>query len=462
MAELTDEQHFENRRILHNLLEEVPQDVAKIIKLYDYDEEGKAIHKNMLKISKPEIQNAADFLLQVQPDDKTKPGLVAAIINRIDSLLLEKCNKCDSFYSIGREDTPSINCQSCGQGAHEPCYKDLARIISSYPGVIFLCARCENTESKTATSKQQPQDEIQDLLTQLTPTDDKQDDASQPSKQENPDDNEPPICQLYKRGACPHGITGLRKVNDRICNFSHPKRCMKYCQFAEDPETGCSDGRDCDYFHPILCKFALKDKLCTNRSCRFTHIRGTKRFRPRTEDREKQVNPGATNRQNRHSFTSFNPTNNIETKSQAWERNEGQYPPAKVWENQAPHSPKPNPPMRPQINQEQVQNGIHLAFLEEMKTQMRDMQKEIREMKEAYRPQPIPFLPNPMIHHLLQNPHSQQPLPVNHQNQKVNMPHAPQQIQSASQNQIHPHPAHILQLQESNQKPQQHPFQPQV
>ena len=431
MVNLDDEQHYENQQILHQLLSEAPNDaVKKVIKLYNYDNEGTVIYKDMLKSAKKDLQSTAEFLLQIQIEEQVKSKLVSAIIKRIDSLLLEQCQKCENFYKIDREDVPTITCQNCGQGVHEPCYKDLSRTISAYPGIVYICANCISPGSKSSTQSQPNEENIQ--LTQNSQSDqenvqihlpprpnpDNQESHSQLPFSPDDENNDRPLCQLYKRGACPPGITGLRKINGRICNSAHPKRCQKWCQYGDDQEMGCSEGRDCERFHPILCKFSLKFKLCTNRSCKFNHVKGTRRYRPRAEDQQAE--------QNSNSYTAeqgrFPPNPHASTRTEnksfhnpVWDRRTSQQiqKPVKVWDNQ---------------NVPENSENIQLSFLEEIKTQMREMQKEIREMKENYRSQPIPFLPNPLLN-LHQNPHHPHLAQIQ-QNLQPNLPQVMQQMSS--------------------------------
>ena len=431
MVNLGDEQHYENRQILHQLHSEAPNDaVKKVIKLYNYDNEGTVIYKDMLKSAKKDFQSTAEFLLQIQIEEQVKSKLVSAIINRIDSLLLELCQKCEKFYKVDREDVPTITCQNCGQGIHEPCYRDISRTIASYPGIVYICANCINPSSKSSTQSQ-PSEE-KDQLSQNSQENSQTHlpAASQsPNRGANhsqlpfsPDDDKEhdmPLCQLYRRGACPHGITGLRKINGRVCNSAHPKRCQRWCQYGDDQEMGCSEGRDCERFHPILCKFSLKYKLCTNRSCKFNHVKGTRRYRPRTEE-DQQVKENSNNYNQEQGRYPSNPhastrTENRSFHNPAWDPKQSHQSqkPVKVWDSQ--HALE-NP------------ETIQLSFLEEIKTQMREMQKEIKEMKENYRSPPIPFLPNPLLnlHQNPQHPH----LAQSQQNLQPSFPQVVQQMSS--------------------------------
>ena len=37
------------------------------------------------------------------------------------------------------------------------------------------------------------------------------------------------------------------------------------------------EGKECKFFHPIVCKFSLGKRLCANKNSKFVHIKGTAR-----------------------------------------------------------------------------------------------------------------------------------------------------------------------------------------
>ena len=39
---------------------------------------------------------------------------------------------------------------------------------------------------------------------------------------------------------------------------------------------GCDHGKDCEYYHPPLCKTSIKSGICSKQECNFHHIKGTK------------------------------------------------------------------------------------------------------------------------------------------------------------------------------------------
>ena len=82
----------------------------------------------------------------------------------------------------------------------------------------------------------------------------------------------PDNCPDYIRGCCPHGISG------RNCSLPHRKRCNRFCRNGPHPRYGCTKDTDCLFFHPELCKFSVRNRVCLNLSCVFTHLKFTRRL----------------------------------------------------------------------------------------------------------------------------------------------------------------------------------------
>ena len=306
--ELTEEEHELNRNILTELIIDAPADIVSMLTCYNYDQNAEDIYNQLSRFKKAQLQEAAVFLQQPAKTYKYKDQLVRAIISRIDSLLLEHCTKCESKYSINKDDIPILSCINCGQGCHYECYKDIVDIVKSYPGIHFQCHRCEikstqsnldiesqetpktpNVEQDNSQEDDHPLTPGQPPRTPATPSQPSQPTnpftPSQPSQPPiNPDEPARPTCQRYIRGNCPHGILGKNLVNGEMCFFGHPKRCMKFCRNGPYSRFGCNKGRDCEYMHPILCKYSLKYRKCTNRKCKFTHLKFTQRYETENAD----------------------------------------------------------------------------------------------------------------------------------------------------------------------------------
>ena len=88
-------------------------------------------------------------------------------------------------------------------------------------------------------------------------------------------------------------MNGKLMVDGQICPYRHVKRCKKFCRHGAKGKQGCRRGNDCKFFHPTLCKFSVKSRLCTNKSCKFTHLRGTAREAPKKGETQKANSRGS-------------------------------------------------------------------------------------------------------------------------------------------------------------------------
>ena len=85
-----------------------------------------------------------------------------------------------------------------------------------------------------------------------------------------------PVCKHYKNARCKYGISG-KKDGEGVCPYSHPKLCKKLIEHGNRGQRGCTKGDNCELFHPKMCHRSLRDRTCINPSCKFMHVKGTKR-----------------------------------------------------------------------------------------------------------------------------------------------------------------------------------------
>ena len=92
----------------------------------------------------------------------------------------------------------------------------------------------------------------------------------------NLSENRPPICENFRHGSFPHGMSGKKEVDGKKFIFSHPKICTWFCKYGSDPQNGCAD-LECKFLHSILCRNPLRYGMCNKEQCTYTHLVGTKR-----------------------------------------------------------------------------------------------------------------------------------------------------------------------------------------
>ena len=93
------------------------------------------------------------------------------------------------------------------------------------------------------------------------------------------------ICELYKRGKCPHGPRGDKPADGLAsCPNSHPKRCFRFSSNGSKGKNGCTKGDKCQYFHPSICRSSLENRVCLNKECSHPHLKGTRRVERRDDN----------------------------------------------------------------------------------------------------------------------------------------------------------------------------------
>lgn len=88
----------------------------------------------------------------------------------------------------------------------------------------------------------------------------------------SPNRDKPRICRFYRTRTCRYGISG------KGCLFSHPRPCARFMKHGMDRRIGCTKGRYCKDYHPIICRESLFRRFCDNRECKYTHLKGTRKY----------------------------------------------------------------------------------------------------------------------------------------------------------------------------------------
>ena len=70
--EISDEEHQANRDILAQLVTEAPTDISHVLQCYCYDEDGDHIYDEFNKCLKTDLQDAANYLQQLQKSYRYK------------------------------------------------------------------------------------------------------------------------------------------------------------------------------------------------------------------------------------------------------------------------------------------------------------------------------------------------------------------------------------------------------
>lgn len=90
------------------------------------------------------------------------------------------------------------------------------------------------------------------------------------------------VCPGYRHGNCPHGLNGRKRIDGAKCSKAHPSYCYKWRKAGSDPIRGCTEGRNCRYFHPIVCKLSAKGQRCEKEECSYLHLQRAPKKRKST------------------------------------------------------------------------------------------------------------------------------------------------------------------------------------
>ena len=317
----------DNREILQQLAQASNNDdVISVISSYTIGQPDNEIRKKLDKLLLPPLKDAAAYLgLTVDGDKlKYKKDIITAIIQRIETLLKELCGVCGEYYNNKITDEPQFKCLICQQGCHQPCFDEMNTVLKDFKGEAknafhFICTACYSNydsattpKEKSSPTKQVATTSAHQQQTPPQPLDDQQNHPKPPATQQQPpatqqppneqnlsqqppapqqNPNQPPvtqqnqpevraqICNKYRRRECPHGASGKNLIDGKQCEYSHPRRCRRYCHNGTHPKFGCTKP-DCEQLHPKLCKYSVRNRVCTNLDCKFTHLKFTRRYDP--------------------------------------------------------------------------------------------------------------------------------------------------------------------------------------
>ena len=179
------------------------------------------------------------------------------------------CTRCSSDVL---ED--HLKCDFCDKLTHLSCSSlpdyMLVRFLKSETG--FMCETC--VREKWSSEK------IFDAQNRIRNTKEKEKEAKQGADSKHKSAAAPTspkrisICQRYRRGECPHGMTGKKLVDGMVCAYAHPTKCRKFLSAGNDQRFGCKNGKRCKFLHPTLCPSSGKgDGVCSSEACKLVHLK---------------------------------------------------------------------------------------------------------------------------------------------------------------------------------------------
>ena len=183
-----------------------------------------------------------------------------------------------------------VQCTFCQQNVHLKCcmsaelfesfseFQNKIDNINLFSGKIgYSCENCSKIASPTVADmstqsdpdtglkendlKESHENKNEDLVQEIS--------TSQTILKENTEmekNREAKICSFYQRGTCRYGGNGKKSVDGKICRFSHPRKCNRFCKFGTSQMGGCVNAA-CKFLHPFLCSSSIKFGDCSKPDC---------------------------------------------------------------------------------------------------------------------------------------------------------------------------------------------------
>ena len=236
---------------------ETNQIVKRVISAFDHTAKTTANYKSLSVFKLDMLEPCAEFLNLELADPSgnklyTKDSLVHRILFELRALLPSECSECNSTYVIDfeAEQKPLFHCHMCYRGSHScPTIVGLHESLSQasvdlLSGHVWLCKACKESSTPIKYRKSKSRHESVSLDKPDLPPSHVRD--AMDSQQSSPIQSvvqtpggkpieeadlrrelktvlKERICQKYKRGVCPHGLKGKKKVDGQVCEFEHPK-----------------------------------------------------------------------------------------------------------------------------------------------------------------------------------------------------------------------------------------------
>jgi hypothetical protein len=307
----------EYNRIIAELITKAPNEqVKQCLKLYNPEYNTKRQERSFESALKDVLVETLAFLGFPGKEEYDKKTVAQEMVCAIQNYLPDTCRICKDSYRIKLGETPLLKCCKCGQGVHNECFKNhlglpdgtdgdtlthetVMKTIdpTKLQGLHYFCGGCEKLyipspedgklkrlpieetpAEQTGTNGEVQNEEESDEPADSPPTDDTNKTVTQctctrstcTQKTPNAVVDDVPVCKFYRQNKCRH-------KNPKDCNFRHPRPCKKLVQHGTNEQRGCTLGKDCSDYHPIMCRDSLTKGVCLNELCRRTHIKGTKR-----------------------------------------------------------------------------------------------------------------------------------------------------------------------------------------
>ncbi|XP_076042586.1 uncharacterized protein LOC143026307 [Oratosquilla oratoria] len=204
------------------------------------------------------------------PSPTLATGAVASKAGETGTPILDHSNSVKEPHPTGTipkakslDNTDTMAVANTAGGTHNPNPDHTKAMIVPHPTGTIPKAKVPDAKVKQATTT------TQSTQTNL-PVGQSPANPPQNGVRTTGEDKVTPICRYYEKGRCRHGNSG------RECNYRHPKPCRKLLMYGTRDNRGCKLARGkCPQFHPRMCSNSIRHNLCQDKSCNYTHVKGT-------------------------------------------------------------------------------------------------------------------------------------------------------------------------------------------
>jgi hypothetical protein len=139
-------------RGLATLITQAPEGVRTVLGVWSPDKGDMVAEWNSNKFTVPVLREAMAWLQNSSVEEvgkrlKKKLDLAMAMAVEIERLLPDDCGSCQTSYTVGRVDKPTLQCAGCHQGIHEECLREVlgeatATLSTLHGSLTWLCQAC--------------------------------------------------------------------------------------------------------------------------------------------------------------------------------------------------------------------------------------------------------------------------------------------------------------------------------
>ena len=74
------------------------------------------------------------------------------------------------------------------------------------------------------------------------------------------------------RGTVPTAGLDTEWLTILVVSNPTPRTCFKYMKYGADQQRGCTQGLECNWFHPVICQTSLQKLRCKKEVCSLIHL----------------------------------------------------------------------------------------------------------------------------------------------------------------------------------------------